>query len=114
MGDDCYEAILAAQNVVAGTCIGIGGLSEESLGEFDLCILDEASKATPTEALVPLAKSKKWILVGDPKQLPPYVDAASLHDQEVWERYDLDPRQTEGTRFSLGCRLACLARNRFN
>ena len=96
VGDDCYEAILAAQNVVAGTCIGIGGLSEESLGEFDLCILDEASKATPTEALVPLAKSKKWILVGDPKQLPPYVDAA-LHDQEVWERYDLDPQQLKDT-----------------
>jgi superfamily I DNA and/or RNA helicase/serine/threonine protein kinase len=93
---DCYEAILAAQNIVAGTCIGIGGLPDESLGEFDLCILDEASKATPTEALVPLAKSKKWILVGDPKQLPPYVDAA-LHDQEVWERFDLDPQQLRDT-----------------
>ena len=95
-GDDCYEAILAAQDVVAGTCIGIGGLPEESLGEFDLCILDEASKATPTEALVPIVKSKKWILVGDPKQLPPYVDTA-LHDQEVWERYDLDPQQLKDT-----------------
>jgi hypothetical protein len=94
--DDCYEAILAAQNVVAGTCIGIGGLPEESLGEFDLCILDEASKATPTEALVPIVKSKKWILVGDPKQLPPYVDTA-LQDQEVWERYDLEPQQLKDT-----------------
>jgi len=96
VGDDCFEAILAAQHVVAGTCIGIGGLSEESLGEFDLCILDEASKATPTEALVPIAKSKKWILVGDPKQLPPYVDSA-LQDQEVWEKYDLDPQQLKDT-----------------
>jgi superfamily I DNA and/or RNA helicase/serine/threonine protein kinase len=95
-GDDCYEAILAGQNVVAGTCIGIGGLPEESLGEFDLCILDEASKATPTEALVPLVKSKKWILVGDPKQLPPYVDAA-LNDQEVWEKYDLNPQELKDT-----------------
>lgn len=93
---DCYEAILATQNVVAGTCIGLGGLSDESLGEFDLCILDEASKATPTEAFVPLAKSKKWILVGDPKQLPPYVDAA-LHDREVCERFDLDAQQLRDT-----------------
>jgi superfamily I DNA and/or RNA helicase/serine/threonine protein kinase len=96
VGDDCFEAILAAQHVVAGTCIGIGGLSDESLGEFDLCILDEASKATPTEALVPIAKSKKWILVGDPKQLPPYVDT-TLQDQEVWEKYDLDPQQLKDT-----------------
>jgi superfamily I DNA and/or RNA helicase len=96
VGDDCFEAILAAQHVVAGTCIGIGGLSDESLGEFDLCILDEASKATPTEALVPIAKSKKWILVGDPKQLPPYVDS-TLQDQEVWEKYDLDPQQLKDT-----------------
>ena len=93
---DCYEAILATQNVVAGTCIGLGGLSDENLGEFDLCILDEASKATPTEAFVPLAKSKKWILVGDPKQLPPYVDAA-LHDREVCERFDLAPQQLKDT-----------------
>jgi serine/threonine protein kinase len=98
-GEDSYEAILTAQNVVAGTCIGIGGLSQERLGEFDLCILDEASKATPTEALVPLAKSKKWILVGDPKQLPPYVDAA-LHDEDVWRRFDLDPQSLKETLLS--------------
>lgn len=90
-GEDCLEAILTAQDVVAGTCIGIGGIPQDSLGEFDLCILDEASKATPTEALVPLAKSKKWVLVGDSKQLPPYVDAA-LHDEAVWQKYKLDPQ----------------------
>ena len=95
-GDDCYEAILTAQHVIAGTCIGIGGLRDESLGEFDLCILDEASKATPTEALVPLVKSKKWVLVGDGKQLPPYIDS-TLQDQEVWEKFELNPDQLRET-----------------
>ena len=95
-GEDCLEAILTAQDVVAGTCIGIGGIPQDSLGEFDLCILDEASKATPTEALVPLAKSKKWILVGDSKQLPPYVDAV-LHDEAVWQRFELDPQSLRET-----------------
>lgn len=98
-GDDCVEAILSAQDVVAGTCIGIGGIPQGSLGEFELCILDEASKATPTEALVPLVKSKKWILVGDSKQLPPYVDAA-LQDQTVWQRFDLDPQTLRETLLS--------------
>jgi serine/threonine protein kinase len=95
-GEDCYEAILASQHVIAGTCIGIGGISEANLGEFDLCILDEASKATPTEALVPLAKSRKWILVGDQKQLPPYVDATLQH-QEICDKFDLDPQQLKET-----------------
>jgi AAA domain/Protein kinase domain len=95
-GGDCLEAILTAQDAVAGTCIGIGGIPQESFGEFELCILDEASKATPSEALVPLVKSKKWILVGDTKQLPPYVDA-TLHDQAVWERFEIDPQSLRET-----------------
>jgi serine/threonine protein kinase len=95
-GEDCLEAILTAQDVVAGTCIGIGGIQQDSLGEFDLCILDEASKATPMEALVPLAKSKKWVLVGDSKQLPPYVDAA-LRDDAVRQRFELDPQSLRET-----------------
>jgi hypothetical protein len=73
--EDCQEAILADSDVVAGTCIGV----ESSLTEddrFGLCILDEASKATMTEALVPLRRSEKWILVGDRLQLSPFVEAA--------------------------------------
>jgi superfamily I DNA and/or RNA helicase len=61
--------------------------------------LDEASKATPTEALVPLAKSKKWILVGDTKQLPPYFDAA-LKEQDIWQRFELDPQSLRETLLS--------------
>ena len=56
--------------------------------EFDVCIVDEASKATATELLVPLSRAKRWILVGDPRQLPPFVedlldDPESLSDQEL-------------------------------
>jgi tRNA A37 threonylcarbamoyladenosine biosynthesis protein TsaE len=73
--EDCQEAILADSDVVAGTCIGVeSSLSDEDL--FGLCILDEASKATMTEALVPLRRSEKWILVGDRLQLSPFVEAA--------------------------------------
>lgn len=69
--DSLAPIFLSGTSVVAGTCTGF--LRERAVAdlEFDLCIVDEASKATLTEALVPLARSKRWILVGDTRQLPP-------------------------------------------
>lgn len=45
---------------------------------FDLLIIDEASKTTFNEFLVPALFAKKWILVGDPKQLSPYVETSEV------------------------------------
>lgn len=42
--------------------------------EFDLVIMDEASKATPPELVLPLTLGKKVIIIGDHKQLPPMID----------------------------------------
>jgi len=39
--------------------------------EFDLLIFDEASQIRPEDALSAIVRSKKLVLVGDPKQLPP-------------------------------------------
>ena len=72
--DDFTQIYLDRCELVAGTCIGIAKRELQDI-EFDLCIVDEASKATPGEAVVPLAKSKQWVLVGDPRQLPPFVMA---------------------------------------
>lgn len=66
---------------------------------FDLAIVDEVSKATPTEALVPMARSRRWVLVGDERQLPPYVDTA-LIDEGVLEGYGLAREDLEETLFS--------------
>ncbi|MBF0186194.1 MAG: AAA family ATPase, partial [Magnetococcales bacterium] len=85
---DFNGAYLARCDVVAGTCVGVAGASLQSV-EFDLCIVDEASKATPTEMLVPLAKSKRWIIVGDSKQLPPYVGDL-VENPKLLEQYGLD------------------------
>ncbi|MEY3773610.1 MAG: hypothetical protein RLZZ129_390 [Verrucomicrobiota bacterium] len=87
--EDCEEAILMDSDLIAGTCIGIAGSDAE--GEsYGLCILDEASKASFPEALVPLIRSEKWILVGDQKQLPPFVDAV-LRDKQMVESKEIDP-----------------------
>ncbi|WP_245323408.1 AAA domain-containing protein [Bradyrhizobium stylosanthis] len=86
---DHFEApFLSMADVVAGTCVGIVGPRSAADLAFDLCIVDEASKATATEVLVPLSRAKKWLLVGDSKQLPPFQDEA-LRDKEILERYDL-------------------------
>ena len=67
-------------NLVCSTTIGIasdevygdGGPLEEKL--FDLLVIDEAGKVTEPEFLVAATRAKKWVIVGDHKQLPPYYD----------------------------------------
>jgi serine/threonine protein kinase len=70
-----HTAVLREARIVAGTCIGLAGTPAFQEDAYDLCIVDEASKATATETLVPIARSARVILVGDPKQLPPYIES---------------------------------------
>lgn len=88
--------LIKRSQVVAGTCIGIPREIHDA--EFDLCIVDEASKATATEVLVPMSRSKKWLLVGDPKQLPPFQDEAS-RNTDFLEQYELTPEDVQETLF---------------
>ncbi|MBK6856875.1 MAG: hypothetical protein IPG97_10105 [Microthrixaceae bacterium] len=60
--------------------------------------MDEASKATATETLVPLVRAKRWVLVGDEKQLPPFLDEA-LRDRSVQDEFSLDPDELKQTLF---------------
>ena len=48
-------AALLRSQVVAATCVGLGGISGIEKIPFDLCIVDEASRATATELLIPMA-----------------------------------------------------------
>lgn len=61
-------------NVVGATCArsGIRKFREQH-GSFDLVIVDEVSKATPTELLIPCLLGKRIVLVGDHKQLGPTI-----------------------------------------
>lgn len=90
------DPLIKRSQLVAGTCIGISRAINDS--EFDLCIVDEASKATATEVLVPMSRSKKWLLVGDPKQLPPFQDEASRNTGFL-EQYELTPEDVKETLF---------------
>lgn len=67
-------------NVIMGTCIGIGmdrNLQKSGL-YFDTVIIDEAGKANLSETTVPMQLGRKYILVGDNKQLPPYIDSEEI------------------------------------
>lgn len=72
-GDTLAEAILDLANVVCGTTIGILEL-KAARGSFDMLILDEASKTTFQEFLVPALRAQRWVVVGDRRQLSPFVD----------------------------------------
>lgn len=75
-------------NVFAATCSECGSRNfsetyqsiflrdKEIQGDpiFDLVIMDEASKATPPELVLPLTLGKKVVVIGDHKQLPPMID----------------------------------------
>ena len=79
--DDAIGSMLLLNaNLLCATPIGIAMAPEFRDVEvvFDVMIMDEASKATITDFLVPAARARKWILVGDHRQLPPYVDLGEL------------------------------------
>jgi superfamily I DNA and/or RNA helicase len=66
-------------NVIGITCLQAGARDFlQEYRNFDCVIVDEVTKATPVELLLPLLKGKKVILVGDHKQLPPMMDQNSF------------------------------------
>ena len=66
-------------NIVATTCLGIGHPMVTNRA-FDYCIVDEAAQASFLSALGPLFHADKFILVGDPQQLPPVVQSTAAKD----------------------------------
>ncbi|MHA1357681.1 MAG: AAA domain-containing protein [Candidatus Helarchaeota archaeon] len=83
-GQVITNLILETANLICGTVIGI--LQHPEIKKerfrgspiFDYLIIDEASKTTFQEFLVPAIFAKKWIIVGDPRQLSPYVETSNI------------------------------------
>lgn len=67
------KKLYSSINVFAGTCFSINSHLIFKLKEIEYCIVDEASQISLPENLLPLFDCKKFILVGDPQQLPPIV-----------------------------------------
>jgi hypothetical protein len=81
------ELLIDVANLVCGTTIGIlqhpkikkrEKYTSPIIPEYDYLIIDESSKTTFQEFLVPALYAKRWILVGDVKQLAPFSDREQL------------------------------------
>jgi len=71
-------------DVVFATCIGIKSdeIFKDKNFKFDTVIIDEAGKANIAESLVAIELGEKVILVGDQKQLPPYMESSLIDKLE--------------------------------
>ena len=79
--NDLRKIYLDNANVIGITCVQAASRSfAEEFNSFDVVIIDEVSKCTPPEILIPALKGKKLVLVGDHRQLPPM-----LHDNTIEE-----------------------------
>ncbi len=97
--DDSFTAALFERSkVVAATCVGLASVRGTDDIEYDLCIIDEASKVDATAALVPMVRSRKWVFVGDSRQLPPFEDAV-VRDEKLRERFSIDSDEATESMF---------------
>ncbi len=84
---DAREQLQKAQEHILGSarliCATAAGADASLLGgqRFDVVVLDEATQAVTPVALVALARARKVVLAGDPRQLPPtVVDVAAAKE----------------------------------
>ncbi|MEH2290514.1 DEAD/DEAH box helicase [Nostoc sp.] len=83
---DLRRIYLDNANVVGITCVQAANYDfSQEFQYFDVVIIDEVSKCTPPELLIPALKGKKLVMVGDHRQLPPMLDTNTLEEvsQEI-------------------------------
>jgi DNA polymerase III delta prime subunit len=85
--DQLSPELIRYADVVAATCIGTASRPELVGVDVDVAIVDEAGQIGLTNAIVPLVRAKRAVLVGDHKQLPPFLDS----EVEAWGSRIGDP-----------------------
>lgn len=113
--EEAKDLILRQSNLTCGTMEGIlqhpwistettgkGRLLRDPQPEWDVLIVDEASKTTFQQFVVPAGFAQKWVLVGDVCQLSPFLESAQLMT-------NLDQmKDEEGEVFSPASQRSCL------
>jgi DNA polymerase III delta prime subunit len=79
--NDLKQIYIDNANVIGITCVQAASFEfAKNFPSFDAVIIDEVSKCTPPELLIPALKGKKLVLVGDHRQLPPMFDRSTIDD----------------------------------
>ena len=84
INEEIDRLMVDSSNLICGTTMGIlkllgsDKLVDSSIPPFDVMIIDECSKTTFAEFLVPARYAKRWVLVGDVKQLSPFTDREQI------------------------------------
>lgn len=90
------ETYINSCNVVGISCTENSKILEDKgFQYFDVAIIDEVSKATPPELLIPMLKAKKVILVGDHRQLPPLFREHEKSYKEMIDSINEDMDESE-------------------
>jgi hypothetical protein len=78
---DIRESMVKGANLVCATTKGIVGRGSDVVrhADYDTLIVDEASRVTESEFLIGAVRARRWVLVGDEHQLPPYVQQREEH-----------------------------------
>lgn len=83
-GEEMRKLYKRHANVIGATCNRTGRKDFYQSTEFDpsfhLVVVDEVSKATPPELLMPLLLGRRSVLVGDHRQLPPMFRSDSFEE----------------------------------
>lgn len=92
------EDFVRSCNVVGVSCTeNSRTLDNKGFKEFDVVIIDEVSKATPPELLMPMLRAKKVVLVGDHRQLPPlFNEHESSYEEAVHRAADSEDDEVKG------------------
>ncbi len=89
--NDLRRIYLDNANVIGITCVQAANREfSEEFKYFDVVIIDEVSKCTPPELLIPALKGKKLVMVGDHRQLPPMLNTSTIEEvaQEIGSTRD--------------------------
>ncbi|URD52950.1 DEAD/DEAH box helicase family protein [Chroococcidiopsis sp. CCNUC1] len=79
--NELKQIYLDNTNVIGITCVQAASRSfSDEFKSFDVVIIDEVSKCTPPELLIPALKGKKLVLIGDYRQLPPMLNENTIED----------------------------------
>jgi len=73
------DELVNNSSIVGATLDMLGTSVFENTENFDLMIVDEASMVETTKLLMGLSRCNKFVLIGDPRQLRPFLDFNRQH-----------------------------------